>query len=135
MRVLWGLAGLLALLLGAVGAVLPIMPTVPFVLLAAFCFSRSSERMHQWLVEHPIFGPGIQNWRKHGAISQRAKLIATISMLGSVVLGLALALPPAALAAQIFALSGALIFIWTRPTGSPREASKGRQADRETGIE
>ena len=135
MRILWGLAGLLALLLGAIGAVLPIMPTVPFVLLAAFCFSRSSERMHQWLVEHPIFGPGIQNWRKHGAIARRTKLIATISIVGSVGLGLVLALPPMALAAQIVALSGALICIWTRPSGSPRDARKGHRADPATDIE
>jgi hypothetical protein len=42
--------------LGALGLALPVLPTAPFVLLAAACFMRSSERLHSWLVGHRVFG-------------------------------------------------------------------------------
>ena len=61
-------AGWLSLGLGAIGAVLPLLPTVPFVILAAFCFARSSPRLEAWLVGHPVFGPHIAAWRDYGAI-------------------------------------------------------------------
>ncbi|NNE06609.1 MAG: YbaN family protein [Xanthomonadales bacterium] len=71
------------ILLGIAGAglVLPILPTTPFVLLAAACFARSSERWHQWLLDSPTFGPMIRNWEKNRCISRRTKLIAVVSML------------------------------------------------------
>ena len=56
-RVLWAAAGVLALVTGLVGIFVPLLPTTPFVLLAAFCFSRGSERCERWLLEHPRFGP------------------------------------------------------------------------------
>ncbi len=49
-------AGFLAVVLAVIGAVLPIMPTTPFLLLAAFCFARSSARWHKWLTTNRVFG-------------------------------------------------------------------------------
>ena len=46
--------GCISLALGVVGIVLPILPTVPFFLLTAFCFAKSSERLHSW-VSSPCF--------------------------------------------------------------------------------
>lgn len=57
--------GFLALLIGIVGVVLPVLPTTPFVLLAAACFSRGSERFHNWLLNHRISGPLIREWYQH----------------------------------------------------------------------
>lgn len=79
-RVLWLLGGWLAMLLGIIGIFLPLLPTTPFVLFAAFCFSRGSERWEQWLVQHPRFGPMVQNWRAHRAVPLRAKQFATVMM-------------------------------------------------------
>ncbi|MEM1160041.1 MAG: YbaN family protein, partial [Pseudomonadota bacterium] len=72
MKILWTLAGWAAFGLGLLGAALPLLPTVPFMLLAAFCFARGSERFHRWLMNHPRFGPGIRDWQAHRAISRRA---------------------------------------------------------------
>ncbi|MGE5229565.1 MAG: YbaN family protein, partial [Deltaproteobacteria bacterium] len=48
--------------LGVVGLAVPVLPTVPFVLLAAACFVRSSERCHRWLVTHPVFGRHVADY-------------------------------------------------------------------------
>jgi uncharacterized protein len=82
-RLLWMAAGLLALLIGIVGIFVPLLPTVPFVLLAAFCFSRGSERLEAWLVQHPRFGPPIEAWRRNRAVPLRAKQLATVMMAAS----------------------------------------------------
>jgi len=59
------------------------LPTTPFVLLAAFCFSRSSERCERWLLNHRHFGPMVRDWREHRAIPWRAKCIAWAMMAAS----------------------------------------------------
>ena len=79
-RHLWMAFGWASLSMGAIGVVLPLLPTTPFLILAAYCFSRSSQRLHAWLLNHPILGPPIENWRAHRAISGRAKLSALAAM-------------------------------------------------------
>lgn len=62
--------GGISLALGAAGILLPILPTTPFMLLAAFCFARSSERMHNYLVNHRVFGTYISNYYNHAMTPQ-----------------------------------------------------------------
>lgn len=121
MRLVWLSAGLLSLLCGLAGVVLPLVPTVPFMLLAAFCFARSSERLHDWLVHHPRFGPAIRDWRTHRAIGRRGKKLATWSVAAAFFLSVYLAAPAWALGTQAVALSLVMLFIWTRPEG-PQDA-------------
>jgi uncharacterized membrane protein YbaN (DUF454 family) len=79
---LYGL-GCVAAALGLIGAFLPVMPTVPFLLVAVWCFSRSSPRFHHWLYTHPTFGPPIRNWFQHGVVPLKGKLFAVIGMAAS----------------------------------------------------
>ncbi|MBR9841594.1 MAG: DUF454 domain-containing protein [Rhodobacteraceae bacterium] len=116
MRFIWAGLGLLCLLLGVVGIVLPLLPTVPFLLLAAFLFARSSERLHNWLLSHPRLGPPIEDWQSRGAISPAAKRLATISIVVVFGISLAMGLRPLILGIQAVTLSCVLIFIWTRPS-------------------
>lgn len=80
MRGLCLVAGVAALALAALGVVLPLLPTTPFVLLAAACFARGSERFHDWLLGHPIAGPIIVEWREHRSMARRVKAWASLLM-------------------------------------------------------
>lgn len=115
MRLVWLFFGLLSLGAGLVGVVLPLVPTVPFLLLAAFCFARSSERLHNWLITHPKLGPSITDWHERGAISARAKRMATVSIVAVFAVSLAIGLRPSLLVIQAITLGCVLLFIWSRP--------------------
>ena len=116
MRYVWALLGLLCLLLGVVGVILPLLPTVPFLLLAAFLFARSSERLHNWLLSHPRLGPPIEDWQARGAINPAAKRLATVSIVLVFGVSLALGLRPMIIGIQAITLGCVLLFIWTRPS-------------------
>jgi uncharacterized membrane protein YbaN (DUF454 family) len=73
-------AGIAAVALGVAGIFLPLLPTTPFLLLAAACFIRSSDRHYQWLVDHPRLGPHIRNYREHKATTMRVKIV-TLALL------------------------------------------------------
>lgn len=79
-RALWWLLAWTALVLGLIGVVLPGLPTTPFVLLAAYAAARGSPRLAAWLHRHRQFGPLIRDWQAHGAVSRRAKWLATLTM-------------------------------------------------------
>ncbi len=74
--------GLLALGVGFVGIFVPLVPTTPFLLLAAACFVRSSDRLYQWLIHHRWFGSYIRNYREHRAMTLRAKVFVLALMWG-----------------------------------------------------
>lgn len=84
-------AGTLALLLGIIGVVLPLLPTTPFILLAAFCFARGSERFHRWITTHRVWGPLIHAYHERG-VSPRTKLIAISCMTATIAVSSALCL-------------------------------------------
>lgn len=114
-RLLWQLAGLTALGLGILGIALPLLPTTPFILLAVFCFSRSSERLHTWLVTHKRFGPMIENWHQHGAISKRAKFLSAMAMIAVFAISLTLGANTVVLVIQAIVLGCAATFVLSRP--------------------
>ncbi len=66
-------SGLLFVALAAVGAVLPVLPTTPFLLAAAACFARSSQRFYDRLLKSRMFGPLIRDWRDHRILPVKAK--------------------------------------------------------------
>lgn len=117
MRGLWFVTGCFAVALGTLGIVLPLLPTVAFMILAAFCFARSSPRLHRWLIDHPVYGPAIRDWQDSGAISLKAKRLATLAIGLAFGLSLAVGLAQPILVLQAFILLILLSFIWSRPHG------------------
>ncbi|MCW3982956.1 MAG: YbaN family protein [Candidatus Bathyarchaeota archaeon] len=69
-------AGTICVVLGAIGIFLPILPTTPFLLLAAACYLRSSERMHKWLLGNRWFGEYIKNYQAGRGIPMKTKIVA-----------------------------------------------------------
>ena len=116
-RLFWNAAGLLFFAIGVVGAFLPFLPTVVFMLVAAFCFARGSKRLHTWLVNHPHFGPAIQDWHRHGAIRRSAKRMAMVAIALSFAFSVGVGFAAWVLAIQALVLGGVSVFILTRPEG------------------
>lgn len=114
-RLAWLSLGLTCVALGALGAVLPLLPTTVFLLIAAFAFARSSPQLHNWLLNHKVFGPLIHNWQRHKAINPKAKGASLISMIVVVGLSWLLAVPMWVLGVQIIVLGLVASFILTRP--------------------
>lgn len=114
-RIALVVVGVVSLALGGLGVVLPLLPTTPFVLLAAFAFAKSSDRLHRWLLDHPVFGPLIVDWQRHAAISRRAKLSAAISIVAILALSLLLGAPTRLVVIQVIVLGVVAIFILSRP--------------------
>ncbi|MFC1559277.1 YbaN family protein [Gemmatimonadota bacterium] len=88
---LLSICGVLAVVLATLGIVLPLLPTTPFLLLAAACFIRSSDRLYRWLIAHKWFGPYIRNYREHRALTLRAKIMTVVLLwitLGFTIFGL-----------------------------------------------
>ena len=73
-RLLFVLLGTLFVLLGIAGAFLPVVPTTPYMLLAAGCYARASTRFYNWLLNNPVFGPAILEWRRRRSLPWRVKL-------------------------------------------------------------
>lgn len=115
-KVIFLILGLTSLILGFIGIFLPILPTTPFALLAAFFFSKSSEKLHQWLVNQRSLGPLIRDWESYGVIRLKAKWLATVMIIP--LFSYSLFFVPVPLwIKSIVACSGMAIltFIWTRP--------------------
>lgn len=80
MRWLYLSIGVTALFMGILGIFLPVLPTTPFILLAAGCFARSSERFHSYLLNHRIAGPIIQEWCEYRSVARHVKRWAYLVM-------------------------------------------------------
>lgn len=72
--------------LGAVGLVLPVLPTTPFLLLAAACYARSSERFYERLLANPVFGKSIRDYHEGKGITMGSKILAITMLIASITL-------------------------------------------------
>jgi len=85
-RYAWMAGGWICLVFAWIGVVTPGIPFSHFVLGAAFCFAKSSPRMHNYLMNHRVFGPFITNWNQKRVFPTRAKYLMAIMMLSSLII-------------------------------------------------
>ena len=85
-KILYVIAGCMAVGLGAVGAVLPLLPSFPFLLLAAFCFAKSSERLHKWFTNTKLYKNNLESYVKGRGMTRKTKIriMVTVTLLMSV---------------------------------------------------
>lgn len=73
-KVLYLILGFIGLILGVIGAIVPLLPAFPFLLLAAFCFAKSSERLHNWFINTKLYKNNLESYVKKKGMSKKTKI-------------------------------------------------------------
>jgi hypothetical protein len=111
LRAAYVAAGFACVGLAVLGLLLPVLPATPFLLLAAACFARSSDRFYHWLLDHRAFGPLVREWRQHRSIPYRVKLFAIAMMASTLAVSIVFFVPHGWLQVALAAL-GVLLAAW-----------------------
>lgn len=125
-RLAWGCLGTFSLGLGIVGVLLPGWPTTIFLILAAACYARSSQRMYDRIVNNRTFGEHVRRFRETGGMPKQAKVLSLGLMWPFVLFAIVVAIPGSLLWAQALTLVLAVvgtIYILHLPTD---RGAKGR---------
>lgn len=111
-------AGVACVGLAYLGALLPGLPTTPWVLLASYCFSRSSPRLERWLKRSPVFGRLLRDWEEHRGIRRPVKVFSVCLVVTVVTLSITLGKLPPAVKCVIggLALVGLSVIVFVVPT-------------------
>lgn len=85
-KILYIILGCVGVGLGALGAVLPLLPAFPFLLLAAFCFARSSEKIHHWFINTKLYKNNLESYMQGQGMTRRTKIkiMVTVTLLMSI---------------------------------------------------
>ena len=85
-KLLYILLGCLGVGLGALGVVLPVLPTVPFLMLAAFCFARSSEKLDRWFKGTKLYEENLKDFvaGKGMTMKTKVRILVTVTLLMSI---------------------------------------------------
>ena len=85
-KILYIILGCIGVVLGAIGAVLPLLPTFPFLMLAAFCFARSSEKLDTWFKGTKLYKNNLEDFVAGRGMTRKTKLriMVTVTLLMSI---------------------------------------------------
>ena len=73
--------GCIGLGLGTLGSVLPMIPSIPFLLMAAFCFGKSSEKLHKWFTSTKLYKNNLESYVEGRGMTVKTKIMLTVSLL------------------------------------------------------
>ena len=85
-KALWVTLGCILLVVAFIGVYLPGLPWSTPAVGAAFCFARGSDRMHNWIMNHKLFGPFLKNWSSKRVFPTKAKYLMVVTMTSSIIL-------------------------------------------------
>ena len=110
MRLVYLAGGLCCVAIGGVGVVIPGLPTTVFFIMAAWCFSRSSERLEQWVLDLPGIGPMVRDFRSGLGMPRKAKIAAISCIVIAVALSAGFLIGN--LAVRLIVIAAGLIGVW-----------------------
>ena len=114
LRSLFLVLGFFFLGMAFVGVAVPLIPTVGPVLLAAFFFSKSSERFDRWLVNNRLFGGIVRDWRAGLGFTIRAKSIAIAAIAATFTISVVFVVDPMPIRVGLIVFASALVVYITR---------------------
>ena len=131
-KAFWFVLGILLVGVAYLGVILPGLPWSTPILGATFCFAKSSDRLHNWIMNHPRFGPFVKNWSRFRVYPQKAKYLMVAVM--STSLGFMFFGTGNVKATLYMFITFALIVIWAwRYPGSKAEAERRLEAGEKIG--
>lgn len=124
MRIVYFSLGWVMVALGVIGLIMPLMPGAVFLIVAAWCFARSSPRFEAWLLEHPTFGKPLRDWRASGAIPRSGKIMACLGMAFGFATFCYTAAPSVPLAVAVAAgFLACAAYVVSRPAGDEQDTA------------
>ena len=131
-KAFWFVLGILLVGVAYLGVILPGLPWSTPILGATFCFAKSSDRLHNWIMNHPRFGPFVKNWSRLLVYPQKAKYLMVAVM--STSLGFMFFGTGNVKATLYMFITFALIVIWAwRYPGTKAEAERRLEAGEKIG--
>ena len=133
-RLIWLIIGLISLVFVGIGAVVPMIPYFPFLMLSTFCFAKSSERLHQWIINTELYKKNLDSFVKGKGMTKAAKIriMATFTVvmaIGFVVMFLKEIYIPCLILAGVWIMH-ILIFIFGIKTYMPEESDAENQTQK-----
>ncbi len=113
---LWKVLGFLSLGMAYIGLITPGLPYSPFVVFAAYCFAKSSPRMHAWIMNHKTFGPFITNWNTKRVFPLKLKFFMLASMSVSLLIMFFTGVKPIGIISTAIFMGLVAIWAWRFPS-------------------
>jgi hypothetical protein len=114
-KFLWKILGFLSLGMAYIGVITPGLPYSPFVVFAAYCFAKSSPRMHAWIMNHKTFGPFITNWNQKRVFPLKLKFFMLVSMSVSLLIMFFTGVKPIGIISTAIFMGLVAIWAWRFP--------------------
>ena len=131
-KLFWNILGFLSLGMAYVGVITPGIPYSIFVVFAAYCFSKGSERMHRWIYDHKIFGPFLTNWNTKRVFPQKMKYFMLFMMSTSLAIMWLTAIPVRGIIYTALFMLCVAVWAWRFPS-SPEEYDRRIAAGKRIG--
>jgi uncharacterized membrane protein YbaN (DUF454 family) len=114
-KIFWNCLGFFSLGMAYIGVVTPGIPYSPFVVFAAYCFSKGSERMHRWIYNHKLFGPFLTNWNQKRVFPTKMKYFMLAMMTSSLIIMVFTGVPARGIIYTGMFMAAVAVWAWRFP--------------------
>jgi len=129
-KLFWKILGFLSLGMAYVGVITPGIPYSPFVVFAAYCFAKSSPKMHAWLYNHKLFGPFLTNWGEKRVFPLKMKYFMLAMMSSSLLIMFFTGVKPIGIISTAIFMGFVAVWAWRYPSSVAeydRRIAEGRK--------